>query len=185
MVEEKKEKSPEEKKKEQAEAFAKAAEVGNKNLKSSMWNYAAPKLITHEGYGQLAEAGVDFYNEAISKSPDQHVYEQIFLPKLQEEGGAITSPYIQVTSQKILQESLMYVKVEDAMKYAGVKEPIKAEYAGKYVHQLGKEVAGTMVGSAMQWQTDEVVKKVLVSRQAEITKGLEKILKEPEKKEGK
>jgi hypothetical protein len=180
-----KEKSPEELQKEKEEALAKGAEVSKKNLESPLWDYASPKLITHEGYGQLAESAIGFYNEALSKSPDQHIYEQIFLPQLLSEGGAVTNPYIQSTSYKILQESLQLVKIEDAMKYAGVKEPIKAEYAGKYVHQLGKEAAGAIMHSALQYQTDEVVKKVLSSRQAQVSSDLEKMVCEPPKKDDK
>ena len=183
MTNEQKEKTPEELQKEAEEKASKIAEVANKNLKSSMWNYAAPKFISHEEYGKLAEAGINFYNEAISKSPEQHVYEQIFLPQLQNEGGAITSPYIQSTSAMILQESLASVKIEDAMKYAGYKGSIRVDYAGKYVNQLDKKVAGSIIGSAIQYQTDETVKKVLASRQEQVSKGLESILKEPEKKE--
>jgi hypothetical protein len=69
------------------------------------------------------------------------------------------------------------------MKYAGYKGSIRADYAGKYVNQLDKKVAGSIIGSAIQYQTDETVKKVLASRQEQVSKGLESILKEPEKKE--
>jgi hypothetical protein len=176
-----KEKSPEEIKKEQEAAMVKQAEVAKKNLESGLWNYAAPKLVTHEQYGQLAKGAEAFYLESISKSPDQLIYEQLFLPQLANEGGAITSPYIQNTSAAILQESLASLKIEDAVKYFQYKGTLKPELMGKYVRQLDKETASLIIGSAMQYKTDDTVKKILELRQKNISKGLEEILAAPEK----
>ena len=83
----------------------------------------------------------------------------------------------------ILQESLASIKIEDALKYGGNKGPVRADWAGKYVNQLDKKVAGAIIVSAIQYQTGETVKKVLSSRQERISKGLEELVKEPEKTE--
>jgi hypothetical protein len=162
----------------------KIREIALKNLESSLWKYAAPKFISHAEYGNLADASEDMYAELIKKSPDQHVYEQLFLPQLSDEGGAITSPYLQVTSARILQESLLGVKVGDALKYAGYKGSIAQSYKNKYVNQLDKKEAGLIVGSVIRFKSDELVKGILDIRQKEISKGLEALVAE-KPKEGK
>ena len=174
----------EEKEKKIQEEKAKNREAALENLGGSLWNYAAPKLITAEQYGGLSQASERFYFETISKAPEQNVYEQLFLPQLAGEGGAITSPYLQTRSLAILQESLFGVKVEDAVKYAGV-EKVGEKFKDKYVSDLSQEEAGQIVGSAIQYQTDNKVKDILALRQKGISEGLEKILSEPEKKEEK
>lgn len=180
------EKTPEqiEKEKQIAEQKEKVRQVALKNLGSALWNYAAPKLISAEQYGSLAQSSEMFYQNTVTKAPEQNVYEQLFLPQLMKEGGAVTSPYLQSTSLKILQESLLSVKVEDAVKYSGVKS-VGEQFKGKYVSDLGEKEASQIVGSCMQYQTDEKVKEILALRQKSISSGLEKILGEKEKpKEG-
>jgi hypothetical protein len=147
-------------------------QVALKNLKSSMWDYATPKFMSPAQYGQLSEYSKLGYTELIKKAPDQQVYEQLFLPQLAREGGAITSPYLQNTSAAILQESLAGVKLSEALAYAGVK----GNYADKYVGDLGDEEAGAIISSAIQYQTDEKVKGILAIRQKSISGNLEKIL---------
>ncbi len=163
----------------------KRAEVSLKILNGDMWNYAAPKFIGHAEYGNLAEHSNLFYYKVIGNSPSQEIYETLFLPQLMGEGGAITNPYLQNTSARILEESLASIKVEDALKFAGYTGNIKADYAGKYVNQLDEKVAGTIVSYALQYKTDELVKDLLSLRQKEIPKGLEKLVGEEEKKENK
>lgn len=180
MADKPKEKTEEEK---QAELATERCKIAKKNLESSLWNYAAPKFITSEGYGKLSQGSQALYGQIISKSPEQGVYEQLFLPQLAKEGGAITSAYIQNTSAQILQESLASVKVEDAIKYFGVKGALKSEYAGKYVNQLDKETAQMIIGSAITYKTDELVKGILNLRQKEFSKELSDLLIEPEKKD--
>jgi hypothetical protein len=178
---EKKEMTDAEKEAKKAEMIKAQEEIAKKNLASVMWGYAAPKFISHEQYGQLAEYSKQSYTELIGKSPDQHVYEQLFLPQLANEGGAITSPYLQNTSAAILQESLFRVKVSEALKYAGVK----GDFNDKYVNQLTEEQAGAIVGSAIQYQTDEQVKLILGNRQKGISKNLEELLTKEKKVEPK
>lgn len=182
MAENKKEKSAEEIKNEKAEAEKKenVRQIALKNLGSALWNYASPKLITSEAYGSLAQGAQAFYGDVVSKTPDQHVYEQLFLSQLSKEGGAITSPYLQATSLKILQESMFSVKVSDIMKYAGAKS-VGENFKDKYVFELGEKEAGMIVGSCMQYQADEKVKEIIGLRQKEVSSGLEKILADPEK----
>ncbi len=168
---------PKEKSKEE-----KARDIAMKNLDSALWKYAAPKLITFEQYGKLSDASQSFYDEIIKKTPDQSIYEQLFYPQLANESGAITSPYIQNTSAKILIESIGSLKVSDLSKY-GYKGAIKESYKDKYVHQLDEKEAGMIIGSVMTMKTDGVVKEILDLRQKEISKGLESILAEKEKKE--
>ncbi len=159
------------------------AELSMKNLQGSMWNYAAPEFITPAEYGNLANSSQALYAQSISKSPEQYIYEQLFLPQLAKKGGAITSPYLQNTSAAILQESLLSIKIEDALKFMKYEGKTNPEYAGKYVNQLDEKVAGAIVGSAIQYKTDGLVQGILDLRMKGISKNLETIIGEPEKKE--
>ena len=178
---EKKEKSKEEAEKEKIEGIEK---VSKKNLESALWNYASPKLLTAKQYGEIAEAGQALYLETINKSPDQNIYQQLFLPQLSNEGGAITSPYIQNTSLAILRESLEGIKIGDAIKYAGYKGDIKSEYKDLYLRQIDEKGKGIIMGSVFQYKADDLAKKALDIRQKNIPKGLEEIFA-PEKETSK
>ncbi len=164
---------------EKNEELAKA----NLDKKNRLWDYAAPKLITHAKYGELADISEVFYRNSIIQVPTDHTYQLLFLPQLLTEGGAITSQYIQSTSQAILQNSFFNLKIEDALAYTEYKGPIRTDYAGKYLNQIDKEGAFRIINDAMLYQSDEVAKGILGLRQKEISKGLEKIVGEPEKKE--
>jgi hypothetical protein len=180
------EKTPEqiEKEKAEAEKRAKMRDIALKNLDSSLWDYASPKLITSENYGKIAEASEGFYQEALSKAPDQNIYNQVFLPQLMSEGGAITSPYIQQTSYKILQESLFSVKVNDLTKNLGITN-VREDLKDKYVSQLDEKSAGQIAGSYLQYKTQDKVKDILSMSQKGIVSGLEELLKpNEENKEG-
>ena len=122
--------------------------------------------------------------ETINKSPDQDIYQQLFLPQLVNEGGAITSPYIQNTSLAILRESLEGVKIGDAIKYAGYKGDIKSEYKDLYLRQIDEKGKGIIMGSVFQYKADDLAKKALDIRQKNIPKGLEEIFA-PEKETSK
>lgn len=177
-------KTPQPKEKTEEEKREEVAKL-NLDTKNRLWDYASPKLITHEEYGGLANEAEAFYFKAISETPSDLAYKSLFLPQLLNEGGAITSPYIQKTSQLILQESLSSLKAENALSYCGYKGALGPSYSGKYITQLDPKIAGAIVGSAMQYQKDEIVKKILSSRQENIPKGLEQILAEPKKPEPK
>lgn len=163
------------------EMMKKKEEIAKKNLESSMWKYAAPKFISPAEYGNVAEYSKKNYDELIQKAPDQHIYNQLFLSQLSQEGGAITNGYLQNTSAAILQESLASVKISEALKYAGVK----GNYADKYVHELDEKEAGAIISYAIQFQTDEQVKSILANRQKLISGSLEKILEGKKKEEPK
>jgi hypothetical protein len=171
-------------KQEEIQRKEKQREVALINLESSMWNYALPKLITSEQYGKLSEGSKQFYNQTISKTPEQSVYEQLFLSQLNSEGGAITSNYLQTTSAQILQESLLSVKTEDVMKYFKIKN-IKESLQDKYINELSEEEMQQIVGSYFQYKTDEKVKEILDLRQKSITKNLEELVSEKQKSEKK
>jgi hypothetical protein len=169
------EKTEEEKKEEVAKAHL--------DKKNRLWDYASPKLITHEEYGNLANASEALYANAIIQVPTDHAYKLLFLPQLLKEGGAITSSYIQSASENILQNSFFDLKIEDALNYAGYKGSIKADYTGKYLNQIEKDKAHQIIRNAMLYQSDEVAKGILELRQKEIPKGLEKIIGGSEDKE--
>ncbi|MGY4884392.1 MAG: hypothetical protein ACP5NZ_02320 [Nanobdellota archaeon] len=161
-----------------------------KNLdmkKSNLWKYASPKLITHSEYGELADATDGLYLEGIAKVPHQELYNQLFLSQLIDEegnptsGGAITNPYIQETSQKILLGAVSSLKVSD-LAGLGYKANIKKAYLDKYINQLDKKEAGLLVSSFLGYKKDELAEQVLKIRKESNIKGLEKILGEPEKK---
>lgn len=155
--------------------------------KGNFWNYALPKLITFENFGKTAEIAKRKYNETISKAPDQTTYENLFYPQLATEGGAITSPYLQEMSFRILLESFSRIKVQDALGYLGSKKPVKKDYSNKYLFELPEEQRNTIISSCMNYRANEKDKELLSFENSAITSGLEKILAEPEepKKEAK
>lgn len=153
-----------------------AREFALKNLDSSLWEYATPKLVTPEQYGQLSLLAKEDYNQIISKSPEQSLYEQLFLPQLASEGGAITSPYLQERSLRILQESILSLKVEDISNYFGLKKPIKSAYEDKYVSELDEEDSKVVIGSYMSVKASDIVAKLLGRNKQKISSGLEEIL---------
>ncbi len=151
-------------------------EVSLKDLEGSLWNYATPKLVTPEQYGQLSKLASADYINTISQTPDQHAYERLFLPQLATEGGAVTSPYLQERSKKILQESVMSVKVEDIYNLVGLKEPMKESYKDKYVFELGEDEVKSIVSSYMGLKVTDIVSGLLGKQKQAVTKGLEEIL---------
>ncbi len=151
------------------------------NLDSSLWNYATPKLVTPEQYGQLSLLAKEDYNQTISKSPEQSLYEQLFLPQLASEGGAVTSPYLQERSLRILQESILDLKVEDIANYLGLKKPIKKDYKDKYISELNEEDSKVVIGSYMSVKANDIIAKLLGRNKQKISGGLEEILCESEK----
>jgi len=165
---------------EQKEEFR---ELALKNLGGTIWKYATPKLVTSEQYGQLSEIAKGTYAETISERPEQDIYEKLFLPQLAEEGGAITSPYLQKMSLKIIQESIQMLKVEDIYNFIGLETAMKEDYAGKYVFELTKEEVGNLVGSYMSFRTSDIVKGLLDKNKEGIKKNLEGILCESKEQE--
>jgi hypothetical protein len=185
---EKKEQTKEEKEKQIAEQMEKQREIALKNLDSSLWNYATPKLITSDQYGKISELANLKYETAISKSPEQSVYEQLFLPQLNKEGGAITSPYVQSASKAILEESFGSIKVEDALKYIGSSGNIKDSFKGKYIGMLqDKEGNNPLINYLMSYKTQDIASGLLGESKKMIASGLEEMLieKPKEDKEGK
>ena len=161
----------------------KLREISLENLESSLWDYATPKLITTEQYGQLSRLVNTNYMNIISQAPKQDIYEKLFLPQLVEEGGAITSPYLQVTSLKILQESLVSVKVEDIYKLVGLKEPLKDSYKDKFIYELSEDEIKSITGFYMSLKVNDIVSSLLGKQKQATTKSLEKILCEEKKSE--
>ncbi|HTZ41847.1 MAG TPA: hypothetical protein VMC07_01405 [Candidatus Omnitrophota bacterium] len=163
---------------------------------SGYWNYALPKLVTSEQYGQLSQIAGAMYGKTISKAPSQDVYERLFLPELAKEGGAITSPYLQETARQILAYDFQRITVEDALKYVGSKsakgilEGLKA-IIGKmqgdkpiYVAQLGEEIAAHVTATCMTLTTNDKVKGLLDEANKGLAAGLEKILADTGSKKG-
>ncbi len=158
------------------------AEMAMKNLKGTMWNYAAPKVVTHARYGELADSIQSLYASIIAKAPDQSIYDQLFLPQLMHEGGAITSPYLQSTSYAILQDDLLNIKIEDALELTGYKGTLKKELAGKYLKEAGG-VGGLILDRVFRRKGDMFAKDILDVRIKEGSSDLEAIIGEPENKE--
>ena len=161
----------------------KSREVALKNVGGSLWRYAIPELVTPEQYGQLSRIAKGTYAETISKTPEQEIYETLFLPQLAEKGGAITSPYLQEMSMKILQQSIMNLRVEDVYNFIGLKTAMKEDYAEKYVFELPKEEVENLVGSYMSFKTSDIVKGLLDRNKEGIKKNLEEILCESKEQE--
>ena len=159
------------------------AEMAMKNLKGSLWNYAAPKIVTHSRYGEISDSIKYFYSNLIAKAPDQNIYNQLFLPQLMYEGGAITSPYLQNTSYAILQDDLLNIKIEDALGLMGYKGTLKKELSGKYVKDTGGSIAGLILDRVFRTKGDMFAKDILDTRIKEGPKDLEAIIGEPENKE--
>ena len=153
-----------------------------KNIKSALWDYAAPNLITQQNFGMLSESAKGEYNELIKKAPSQDIYEQIYLPQLRKEGGAVTSPYIQDASSSILQQSFASLKVEDIVAYVGAKRDLAEKFKNKYVLDLDKETAQSLIGVGMQKGIYEKLGSIIKSDSNKLSKGLEELVCEPERK---
>ena len=123
--------------------------------------------------------------ETLSKAPDQDTYEKIFFPPLSQEGGALTSPYIQTTSVSILLQDFARITAKDALEYVGSSKPLKSKYAGKYLFELGEEERKGIIGMCMSYTTGNIVSKLVGDSTKNITAGLEKVLAEAEKAEEK
>lgn len=174
---------PENKELTEAEKREELRKVSLMNLESSLWNYAAPELITPQQYGNLSKMAQSIYPQLISKAPEQHVYEQLFLRQLASKEGAITSPYLQEVSAKIIQQSIASVKVEDIYKLVGLKKPMKESYQGKYVFELNEKEVQAVIGMYMQSKVTDIVSSLLGIQKQESVKGLEELLCEEENKE--
>jgi len=159
--------------------------VALKNIESALWNYALPKLVTFENFGKLSENAKEKYLQLIQNVPSKEIYEQLFLPQLADESGAVTSPYIQNTSAAIIQQSFAMLKVDDITKYVGVKGNIKESYKGKYVADLDKKEAGILIGYAMQFGLNKKIVELVGDESKAISSGLEKLVCEEPKEEKK
>jgi hypothetical protein len=152
-----------------------------KTLKLGFWDYTLPKLVTPAQYGQIAQMAEMKYQGTVSKTPSQEIYERLFAPQLLNEGGAITSPYLQNQSIAILQDAFMRITIQDALEYAGSKKSLKAEYIGKYISDLSEKQRGEIVGSCIVQTTNKKVAELLGEANKGITSNLEKILAEADK----
>jgi len=159
--------------------------VALKNIESGLWDYALPKLITFENFGHFSEAAKRKYLEIIKGVPSKDVYEQIFLPQLASENGAVTSPYIQNASATNLQQSFAMLKVDDVVNYFGSKKSIAENYAGKYIADLDEEVAGEIIGRAMNYGINKKVVELAGDESKMNVAGLEKLVCEEPKEEKK
>lgn len=151
-----------------------------KNLDSTLWNYAAPKLVTAGQYGKLGELAEKIYPQLISQAPEQDIYQKLFLPQLAKEGGAITSPYLQGMSTKILQQSILSLKTEDVYALTGMKKPMKESYKGKYVCELPEEEIEKLIAHYMSFKTSDIAKGLIDMNKQGNKNGLEEILCEEE-----
>lgn len=159
--------------------------VALKNIGSQLWDYALPKLVTFESFGRLSEGAKEKYAALIQKVPSQEMYERLFAPQLLEEGGAVTSPYIQNSSAAIIQQSFAMLKVEDIVKYVGAKGNIKESYKGKYVADLDKKEVGTLIAMAMSYGLNKKIVELVGDESKGIASGLEKLVCEEPKEEKK
>jgi hypothetical protein len=159
--------------------------VALKNIESALWNYALPKLVTFENFGRLSEGAKEKYTALIQKTPSQEMYEQLFAPQLVNEGGAVTSSYVQNASAAIIQQSFAMLKVDDLTKYVGVKGSIKESYKGKYVADLDKKEIETLISYAMQFGINKKIVELVGDESKGIASGLEKIICEEPKEEKK
>lgn len=170
------------KEKEELKKKEEGRNIAIKNINSSLWNYALPKLVTFENYGKLSESAQRSYLSTVSKTPSQEIYEQLFFPQLASENGAVTSPYIQNNSALILQQSFTMLKVDDIANYVGLKN-IKSDYKGKYVADLDKKDAATFTSGAFQYLLNKKIVDMINGDSKEISSGLEKLLCEEKKEE--
>jgi hypothetical protein len=174
------------KEKEIAEQKAKQREVALETIKSGLWNYALPQFVTTEQFGKISELAKIKYQETLSKTPEQSIYEKLFLPALSDNTKSLNSHYIQETSSRILQESLLSIKIEDVMKYVNSEKTINKNYQGKYVADIKDDkVKLKIISSAISYTISDKIKELLGdSNKANISE-LEKIVCEVPKSENK
>jgi len=159
--------------------------VALKNIDSQLWDYALPKFVTFENFGKLSEGAKEKYSALIQKVPSQEMYERLFAPQLSNEGGAVTSPYIQNSSAAIIQQSFAMLKVDDIVKYVDIKGKVKESYKGKFVADLDKKEVGTLISYAMQYGLNKKIVELVGDESKGITSGLEKLICEEPKEEKK
>jgi hypothetical protein len=151
--------------------------VALQNLDSKLWDYALPKLVDLAQFGQIATNAINRgFPEVLSEVPTQEIYEQLFLPALASENGAVTQPYIQNNSARILQESLMRIKVEDVLAYFDSTRSVKEDYQGKYISDLSEADAGNIIQGYMSHKTTKKVSEILSDAADVIPSGLEEML---------
>jgi hypothetical protein len=158
----------------------KDSKVASETLKLAFWDYALPKLVTPEQYGQLSEMAKSKYDQLISKTPDQKIYERLFYPELAREGGAVTSPYLQEKSLAILMDAFQRSKVGTLLEYAGSKKELANKYKDKYVFELSEEERKEIIGKCITRTTNTKVAGLLEEANKGITASLEELLCEPE-----
>ncbi len=152
-------------------------EVALENLKSGLWDYALPRFVTPEQYGQLSRLAEGKYQEILSKTPSQDVYEKVFLPALSNESGAVTSSYIRNTSAAILQESLQSIKIEDIMQYLESDKKIKDELKSNYIIDIKDDkIKFSLISSYISKAVNEKVKGLIDESNKNSISELEKIV---------
>lgn len=145
------------------------------NLDKSKVNYlhgiAASYFGTPENYGKLVEG---MYDSAITKTPDQRSYEQLFLEELRKETGVINAPRLKEKSSQILLGSLAALSVGEALKYLGVKDTnLNPKYAKKYVDELDEREAQAILGVYTTNLVEDYIAKILPERKKGRTKSIE------------
>lgn len=159
--------------------------VALKNIESGLWNYALPTFMTFENYGRFSESAKEKYAQEISKPPSQEVWEQIFAPQYKNEVGMGGSAYVQKSCAAIIQSSFALLKVEDIMKYTGIKGNIKESYKDKFLSDLDKKEAEEIMETGFQYGLNKKIIEIVGDEQKGINSGLEKLICEEPKKEEK
>ena len=141
-----------------------------------IWQYALPKLVTKEQYGDMAQIIQGQYQKTIQQAPDQKTYEKVFSPLLNSEDGMLSNPIIQKNCAGILAGSVGGLYVEEILSSVGSNKKVKKEYEGKYVDELSEKERQFVVGMYMQELVKRQVSKALSKPSGEIAGGLEQIL---------
>lgn len=109
----------------------------------------------------------------VSSYPSKVAYDEIHRHLL-ENNGVVTKELLMQRAAGVLQHYSQFRTVENALKYAGAKN-IDEKYDGKYVHQLSKKEAKTLIGAQLATVVETAVSRNLSNIRAQRAGGLEEM----------
>jgi hypothetical protein len=147
------------------------AKFSRRNLEDNYITGVAASIYgTPERYGTVLS---QLYSNVISKAPGQEAYDQMILPELMSDEGALSKVRMQKQAARIVQESILTVKVEDALKYTGVNKGVVDKYKDMYVEDLEESEKLELVNSYLTSMTHGHAMAALGAQRKAIAGGLE------------
>ncbi len=161
------------------------AVVYNSNREGSGYGKNDNDAVENFLYLPSIKSGSSFYDPQSGKDADL-IYSS--LVNSRQEGvrysGQVSEYGILQTAAKIMQDSLLALKVEDILSLVNSSIEIKEDYQDNYISDLiesqgeeGKKLAGYLIGGFMEYITAQGVSKALEEKAGQIKGGLESLVK--------